>query len=315
MAQRKYLKLQDVINFAEEYFDKTKKGINFSLLQRKFGIIKSKSQRILKRSRANHLLFTPKHSIPQMYYPESRHFDVIEHLKKENVPLNTTGTTNSKSPLSDCIQHQKDNEFLAALKKIYLIPLGMHKIEVQTTVGKECYNLIQSESWEGNRAKGLTEPVEDKQVSYIYYKNGNIVIKIACSNNPFRIENEDDIAILFSFFGQIRDRIEYQISDPHGRMVPPITHWILKQCDFNKDIPIPNIAQVTLPDIQLRSAFHVFRLYVKNLDGKAYYRCEDSRVVNQPLVPFLNFHINPISELFKMSKDIEEIKNKIKTLN
>ena len=73
--------------------------------------------------------------------------------------------------------------------------------------------------------------------------------------------------------------------------------------------------QTTLPDIQLSSAFRVFRLYVKNLNGSAYYRCEESRVVNQPLVPFLDFHINPISELFKISNDIEEIKNKIKTLN
>ena len=160
----------------------------------------------------------------------------------------------------------------------------------------------------------MTELVEDKQVTYIYYKNGNIVIKIACSNNPFKIDNEEDLTLLISFFGQIRDRLEYQISDPRGRIIPPITHWILKQCDFNKDIPITDEDQVTLPDIQLRRTFHVFRLYVKNLDGKAYYRCEDSRVVNQPLVPFLNFHINAIPELFRMSKDIEEIKNKINTM-
>ena len=109
----------------------------------------------------------------------------------------------------------------------------MHKIEVQTSVDRECYNLIESESWEGNRAKGLTELVEDKQVTYIYYKNGNIVIKIACSNNPFKIDNEEDLTLLISFFGQIRDRLEYQISDPRGRISSShITQWILKAVRF-----------------------------------------------------------------------------------
>jgi len=104
------------------------------------------------------------------------------------------------------------------------------------------------------------------------------------------------------------------ISDPHGRIVLPITTWILNQCDFNKDIPLSDESQITLPDIQLKSAFGVFRLYVKNLDGKAYYRCEDSRVVNQPLIPYLNFQINPGVELFKIRKDIEDIKNKLKAV-
>ena len=88
---RKYLKLQDIINFAGEYFDKTKKGINFSLLQRKFGLSKSKAQRVLKRCRTNQSLFTVKDTIPQIYYPESRRFEVIEHIKKENVPIEYHG--------------------------------------------------------------------------------------------------------------------------------------------------------------------------------------------------------------------------------
>jgi hypothetical protein len=81
----------------------------------------------------------------------------------------------------------------------------------------------------------------------------------------------------------VRDRLENHISDPRGRLVPQIPTWILKQCDLNKGVPITDKAQITLPDIQISTAFRVFRLYVKNLDGQANYRCEESLQINQPL--------------------------------
>ena len=88
----------------------------------------------------------------------------------------------------------------------------MHKIQLETTMDKdkENYNLIESEPWKGNLGRKQIEHIDNKLVTYIYYKNGKVSIDIACSNCPFNIENEDDIAILFSFFGQIRDRFEYQ---------------------------------------------------------------------------------------------------------
>jgi hypothetical protein len=60
-------------------------------------------------------------------------------------------------------------------------------------------------------------------------------------------------------------------------------NWILKQCDLNKDVEIDNIAQLTFPDIQLKSADRVFRLYVKVIKDKAYCRGEESLTLNQVL--------------------------------
>ena len=293
-GKRQYLKLQDVTQFAEEYFDKTGKGINFSLLQRKFGLSKSKAQRILKISRNNHLLFTPKNTKPQTYYPKTRHFQVIEHIKQKNVPVDTTGTSNLQTNNSDYNSNQKTN-FLESLTQLPLRPLQIHKIQIETTIDTEAYTLIHSEPWKGNLGRQQIEHIDNKDVTYIYYRNGKVSISIACSNNPFNIETEDDLISLCSFFGQVRDRFQYQISDPRGRLVPQITDWILKQSDFNKDIPITDIGQLSLPNIQLTTAFTAFRLYVKNLEGNAFYRCEDSRVVNQSLGEFLNsnLHINP----------------------
>ena len=304
-GKRKYLKLQEVILFAEEYFDKTKKGINFSLLQKKFDVSKLKAQKVLKKSRANQLLFTPKNTKPQLYYPKSRRFEVVEYVSKEKSgPIDTTGATlldtNNLLPANtnsifDSIQNQKGNNFLESLVQLQLPlrPLQIHKIQIETTIDAEYYNLIQSESWKINHVKHKEERIDNKLVTYIYHKNGKVLIDIACSNNPFKIQTEEDLLLLYSFIGQVRDRFENQISDPSGRLVPQITNWILKQCDINKDIPITDVGQITLPDIQLKTAFGVFRLYVKNLEGKAHYRCEDSRVVNQPLREFLNSNINP----------------------
>jgi hypothetical protein len=56
--------------------------------------------------------------------------------------------------------------------------------------------------------------------------------------------------------------------------------WTLKACDLNKDIEIDDIAQLTLPDIQMKYASSVFRGYVKITEGKAYYRIEESPQLN-----------------------------------
>ena len=49
-----------------------------------------------------------------------------------------------------------------------------------------------------------------------------------------------------------------------------------------------HIAQLTFPDIQLRSADRVFRLYVKVIKDKAYCRGEESLALNQALYEALD---------------------------
>ncbi len=169
--------------------------------------------------------------------------------------------------------------------------------------------MINSTPWKGNLGRNIRESIENIIVVYTYYKNGKVQIHIACSNKPFALQTDDDLAVLYSFLGQIRDRLEYHISDPRGRLVPKITKWIMEQCDFNKDVPITDKAQMTLPDILLSTAFETFRLYVKNLEGEANYRCEASLQVNKALPQYLALTINPNAEILsKLDKLNEEIK-------
>ena len=176
---------------------------------------------------------------------------------------------------------------------------------------EDSYDLIGAKPWKGNLGILQKERIDNTEVKCVFYKNGKLVLHVVCSNRPFKLETEEDVAILCSYFGQVRDRIEYQISDPRGRIVPPITKWILKQCEFNKDVPITDEAQLTLPDIQLSTAFQTFRLYVKNLEGKAHARCESLVKVDQPLVKFMESNINPVAEILssidRLSEDIKEI--------
>jgi hypothetical protein len=78
------------------------------------------------------------------------------------------------------------------------------------------------------------------------------------------------------------------VNDPHERIVPPITKWILTGCDINKDITITYLLQLTAMNIQLKDACRVFRLYIKSLGDKAVYRVEESVKMWSPLVGVLH---------------------------
>ena len=53
----------------------------------------------------------------------------------------------------------------------------------------------------------------------------------------------------------------------------------MKACDL-RDVGISDKTQITLPDIQLKYAGRIFRLYVKALGEKAVYRAEESLTLN-----------------------------------
>ena len=95
---------------------------------------------------------------------------------------------------------------------------------------------------------------------------------------------------IFVFLGQVKERLAIILIDPRERIVPPIDNWILKYCDFNKDIEIDdkNIGQLMDLNIQIKYAGEAFRLYVKNLEDRFVLREEKIMKVNQPITTFMN---------------------------
>ena len=124
-------------------------------------------------------------------------------------------------------------------------------------------------------------------VKYLVYPNGTVMVFVACSNTPFKLEDEADESLLYSFFGQVRDRLLYLMTDPHERIVPPIMKWILTGCDLNKDVTVSDKLQLTAINIQLKDADRVFRLYIKSLGDRAVYRVEESLKMRCSLVDVL----------------------------
>ena len=102
-------------------------------------------------------------------------------------------------------------------------PLYMHKIQIELLIDKECYESNNRDTVERKRGRCMDEIIDHTHVKYVYYKTGKVAIYVESSSKPFRIETEDDLAVLYSFLGQVRDRLEYHVSDPRGRLTPNIT--------------------------------------------------------------------------------------------
>ncbi|MGB6527757.1 MAG: hypothetical protein WBF33_06585 [Candidatus Nitrosopolaris sp.] len=78
------------------------------------------------------------------------------------------------------------------------------------------------------------------------------------------------------------------MTDPHERIVPPITKWVHTGCDITKDITVTDMLQLSAINIQLKDADRVFRLYIKSLGDKAVYRVEESVKMRSSLVDVLH---------------------------
>ena len=137
-------------------------------------------------------------------------------------------------------------------------------------------------------AKQHQERIGTGVVKYLVYPNGKTMVFVACSNNPFKLEDEADESMLYSFLGQVRDRLLYLVTDPHERIVPPITKWILTGCDINKDITVSDMLQLSAINIQLKDADRVFRLYIKSRGDRAVYRVEESLKMRSSIIDVLN---------------------------
>jgi hypothetical protein len=120
-------------------------------------------------------------------------------------------------------------------------------------------------------------------VEYNVFSNGTVMVYVTCSDNPFRLHNDDDILKILTFLGRAEDRLKIHLNDTRGRIVPPVLTWILTACDVNKDIEIGDMAQLTSINIQIKSAIGVFRCYVKQLKNKSVNRNEISLTPNESL--------------------------------
>lgn len=314
VSSRGYILREEIEELAVRKYKECGRGIQYSDVMKEFNCSKAKAQRILKYScsktgivireghnvRQDPILFRRGRTNPQSYLPRCLKADIIENLKKKSRSgknsLRSSVKTNEDYSLdNDSEELAKAESFQDILEFLPSVLKAIHKIQLMTSINKEYYNDLDGIPARAvNRAKIHMENIGNRRVAYTISPKGTVEIAIACSNNPFRIEYEEDINVLFAFLGQVRDRLLYIVSDPHERVVLQVNDWILKSCDLNKDVDITDKCQVVFPDLQLKHAGRVFRIYVKSLGDRAVARVEESLKIDLPFSDALKSSSQPL---------------------
>jgi hypothetical protein len=308
---KKRISGNELQEFAKKKYLINGQGITFPNLIKEFGCSKKQAQRRLKNGckekidkdgKKSSILFTldNERTIPQQYFPSCIRATIIEN--KRNRPIDPTGVNynnkTSQYPLDNAVEQQIIQSFLTQLYLLPFQPLNMHNIHMRTVIDKSHYEEIKLKPYSNdNKTKLQRELSGSRQVIYKFNKNGSIEIEIGCSKNPFPIETSYDIFNFFVFLGQVKYTLAIILNDPRERIVPPVDKWILKYCDFNKDIELDDksIGQLMGLNIQIKYAGEAFRLYVKNLEDRFALRGEKVVKVNQPITSFMNDSIlNPL---------------------
>jgi hypothetical protein len=261
-----------VEDLAIEKYRYSGKGITYQDLQDRCSLKKKRAQRSLKHFHMNQVLFTAgdltskgiillQNTNPQQYFPACIKADILEDIKKRSINVqveptvsnlsnpNPSKLSNCSNAISNTLGCQKAQNFLDVLIQLPFTQLHIHRLLLTLSIDKEYYQILAKKAAPVNLAKRYEEHVGRRHVTYTFSPNGRVEIAVRSSDTPFKLETDEDEAILFSFFGPIRDRLLYYISDVREREVPLITEWILKGCDLNRDVEIDGNAQLCLPDI------------------------------------------------------------------
>jgi hypothetical protein len=74
------------------------------------------------------------------------------------------------------------------------------------------------------------------------------MIYISCNDNPFRLQQEETSPLSWCFLTGMEERLRLLFADTREEIVEPVSGWILKAFEANKDIEMDGLAQLTLPD-------------------------------------------------------------------
>jgi hypothetical protein len=276
---------------------------------------KSQAQNTLKRCLAKRVLFVIEKHKPQQYFPSSLKAEIIKARISKNAPVEVM-----KVPYLHAAHPSSNNAIVGQTLQGYVLPMlsnlpiHIHKIQLRLKLSSQYYGEIPLLACPRNRSKEHQEIIgSGALVTYLFYPNGTVMVFVECSNTSFRLEGEDDLGRLIAFLGAVRDRLVVFLHDIHERVVPDIMQWYLAQCEINKDVKIDDWLQFTGLNIQVRHAFHLFRLYIKSKGEDTVSRVEESiSEKNKSVIEVINDIFNPNERL---EKQISELSSKIELLS
>lgn len=307
LGKWQHISSEEIESLAITKYQRCGLGITIDDIIATFKCKKTKAQRKLKllckksinKKGETPILFTLKRTKPQQYFPSCIRATIIKNNRNrliDSTGSNYNNNSSSYSPLHNAIEQQMVYYLLTQLSLLPFDQLNMHNINMRTTTEKSHYEEIGIQHCsKENKTKIQRELIGVREIIYKFNKNGSIEIEIASSKNPFPIETYNDVNNLFIFLGRVKEILGIILSDPRERIVPPVDKWILKYCDFNKDIELDNIGQLMNLNIQVKHMGEAFRLYIKNLEDKFALRGEKIMKINKPITTFLNEAIqNPL---------------------
>jgi hypothetical protein len=192
--------------------------------------------------------------------------------------------------------------------------LFVHNMHFKTKVIPEYYDQIKHPYYRGNNGKHYQEIIGNTLVDYIVYKSGTVNIQTICSNNPYKLETEEDRFRLIEFFGQTRAGLINLLHDKHERIVPDVLEWELTECDINKDIKVTDLLHLSAVKIQVKHLDHIFRIYIKALGKDTVCRIEENKQPKKRAVEFINDILNPTEKIEKQLSGISERLDKLAML-
>jgi hypothetical protein len=305
---RSYTSASSITEAAIGKFRRTGNGLTYvDLMDNGMVIHKKQAQETLKYHLRRSNLFSLVDRRPQQYYPTKFRSEIIEKLAK-NTPINPSGVGHlilpinpSNDALSQCLQyitiHTLEDYVLPLLPEA---PLFIHNLHFKTKVPSDFCELVKLPQYVRNNGKHYQEIVGKTLVNYVIYKDGIVDITTRCSNNPYKLETEEDRFRIIQFFGQLRAGLINLVYDKHERMIPDVLEWELTECDINKDIKISDLLHFSAIKIQVKHVDHFFRIYIKALGKDTVCRVEENKQPKKPAIEVINEVFNPTEKLEKI---------------
>ena len=110
--------------------------------------------------------------------------------------------------------------------------------------------------------------IDNIPVRSVFYPNGTIDIYAKNSENPFRIQSEEDRIYLIAFIRKIKDNLPKQVA------VPDIDQWEFTESDINRDIRVSDLLHISSVKVQIKHMDHLFRIYIKRINNETFCRVE-----------------------------------------
>jgi len=324
-SPRNYVSSSQIIQLAIDKYKKNGKGLIYRDLM-EAGVVSRKkhAQNMLKYYSRKGALFTLRRIIPQQYYASSIRSEVMKSDLSKSTPLHLPAVAFSKvpdrkGPFDNCIEpiimQTLEGYVLPLLPKA---PLFIHNMQFKTKITPECYSELNLPNYKRNNGKYHREIIGNSHVTYVLYANGTVEILTVCSNNPYKLETEDDRDRIIVFFGQIRAGLINLLNDRHERIVPDILEWELPECDINKDIKVSDLFHLTGIKIQVKHLNHLFRIYIKAMGKDTVCRVEENKHPKKRAIEFINDIFNPYERLerqiIEQDKKLTEISEMLKKL-